>query len=581
MNNQLIQNLKAIKKQITNKNNEYQRKSNALSIVRGIDFLCIIASIVLEIIYSGFAILIILLITLFIILIIIHNILDNKLKYYQNYLHVIDNYNHRIIGDYNGRKDVTGMDFYDNENNFLLDLDIIGNNSLYQLINIARTHKGRKKLYDSLSNPELSERDLKNRQEATKELGDNLEFCLSFEASSYKIKDNAYYSSLKEISLSYVKIFLCIGILLSIAFIILFILSACEKVNLYILILPFLTQIFNFFLFNRINKEELKNIKDINDISSSIYDTLKTFSGINFKAEILNKYYKDIQEGKKNGKTIALISDFDTIRYNILSIVLFNAIFPFSILIACICRRVLNKNLEVIKNGIDAYYEFEMLISLCMIKHIKEDVIMPTRVKDVKIDFKDLKHPLVKKCIGNSFVTSSGINIITGSNMSGKTSFMRTIGVNIILMNAGTFVLAKEFSSCYVKIFTSMRVNDDISKGISTFYAELLRIKKALKYIDTNQNMLTLIDEVFSGTNSNDRISGAVSLTKKLDKANSIVIMTTHDFEICDLNIAHLKNYHFSEYYQNDKILFDYKIKEGKCQTTNAKYLMKLAGIEE
>ncbi len=583
MNNPLLQKLDVIKQQIIKKKDEYQKKSNIISLIRGIDFLLILASIILEIIYGKLIIVIILLVLSFIVLIILHSILDNKFKYYQKYLYVIGNYEHRIIGDYHGRKEVTGMDFYDGENDFLQDLDVIGNNSLYQLINVARTHIGRRKLYESLSNPNLSNEKLKDTQEAIIELGNNLEFCLAFEASSYKIQDNAYFPSLKEINLSYAKAFISSGIILSITFIVIFILAFLGKANPYMLILPFLGQLLNYFIYNRLNKKSLDDIKDINDISSSIYDTLKTFSGIDFNSQLLSKYFNNIKEGKKVGKKISLISDFDTLRYNILSIALFNAIIPFSIVISYMCQKLLNKNLESIKSGIEAYYEFERLISLCMIKHIKSVVTMPTRNNKVNIKTVDLKHPLLEenKCVSNSFTSDSGINVITGSNMSGKTSFMRTIGINLILMNAGTFVNAKEFSACYLKIFTSMRVHDDITKGISTFYAELLRIKKALNYIESKQNMLTLIDEVFSGTNSNDRISGAVTLAKKLNRNNSIVIMTTHDFEICDLDITDLKNYHFSEYYENDKILFDYKIKEGKCTTTNAKYLMRLAGIKE
>ena len=191
-----------------------------------------------------------------------------------------------------------------------------------------------------------------------------------------------------------------------------------------------------------------------------------------------------------------------------------------------------------------------------------------------------IKHPLITNCVENDFETINGINVITGSNMSGKTSFMRTVGINVVLMNAGTFVLAKEFNASYFKLFTSMRNSDDITKGISTFYAELLKIKKPIEYMENNEYMLTLIDEVFSGTNSNDRITGAEILLRKLNRENSIVLITTHDFEICDLNIDKLNNYYFSEYYENEKILFDYKIKIGKCSTTNAKYLMKLVGIK-
>ena len=163
--------------------------------------------------------------------------------------------------------------------------------------------------------------------------------------------------------------------------------------------------------------------------------------------------------------------------------------------------------------------------------------------------------------------------------MSGKTSFLRTIGINLILANAGTYVCADSFNSSYLKIFTSMSVKDNIEKGISTFYGELLRIKEAITYQEKNKFMIVLVDEIFKGTNYNDRILGAVNVIKKLNKDNVMLFITTHDFELCDTNVAQVNNYYFSEYYEKDNIKFDYKIREGRCKTTNAKYLMKRLNI--
>ena len=105
-------------------------------------------------------------------------------------------------------------------------------------------------------------------------------------------------------------------------------------------------------------------------------------------------------------------------------------------------------------------------------------------LKNIKLSFVNIKHPLLdeNKSVSNSLDTLCGVNIITGSNMGGKTTFIRTIGINILLMNAGTYVCADEFNSCFFKVFTSISVSDNIDKGISTFMGELLRIKKAIDY---------------------------------------------------------------------------------------------------
>ena len=201
----------------------------------------------------------------------------------------------------------------------------------------------------------------------------------------------------------------------------------------------------------------------------------------------------------------------------------------------------------------------------------------------MKLKFTELRHPLIPEgeCVPNSFNLEENMNIITGSNMSGKTSFLRTIGINLILMNAGTFVNGLSFQSTYLKIFTSMRITDDLNKGISTFYAELLNIKKAIDYAKENKPMIVLIDEIFKGTNSNDRIKGAISLIERLNNDKIILFISTHDFELCNIETLKLKNYHFTEHYFNNQIHFDYKLREGKCKTTNAQYLMKLVGIIE
>ena len=170
--------------------------------------------------------------------------------------------------------------------------------------------------------------------------------------------------------------------------------------------------------------------------------------------------------------------------------------------------------------------------------------------------------------------TDGGI-ILTGSNMAGKTTFMRTLGVNLILMNAGGIVLANEFSSPNLDIYTSLRTVDTLQEGISTFYAEINKMKIIMENADSRS--LVLIDEIFKGTNAKDRIYSAFEIIKKLNAKNVLFIITTHDFELCEAE--DIINYHFDEEYIDNKIYFDYKIKNGKSNKTNAIYLLKMAGV--
>ena len=254
--------------------------------------------------------------------------------------------------------------------------------------------------------------------------------------------------------------------------------------------------------------------------------------------------------------------------------------FCINLILAYRFSKFSSDDLNIIRRGISDIEEMEALCSLANVGIIFDNKVFPVLDSKVGIHFDCLIHPLLGEsvCIPNSFDSDYGVNIITGSNMGGKTSFLRTMGINLILMNSGSFVCAKSFRASYFKIFTSMRVSDDIEKGISTFYGELLRIKDMVSYVDKG-NMLVLIDEIFKGTNYQDRIYGAKEVIKRLFTDKTVVMLTTHDFELCEAR--NVVNYHVKESYDGDKIVFDYKIRKGQCNSTNARYLMKKLGIIE
>ena len=166
--------------------------------------------------------------------------------------------------------------------------------------------------------------------------------------------------------------------------------------------------------------------------------------------------------------------------------------------------------------------------------------------------------------------------------MSGKSTFLRTIGINLVLAYIGAPVCAKNFTCSIMKIYTCMRTSDNLEKGISSFYAEILRIKSIIKASELNKNIFFLLDELFKGTNSIDRHAGAKALINQLSKQGALGVVSTHDLELCELERENekIKNYNFQEHYINGEIKFDYKIREGRSNTRNAIYLIKLAGID-
>ena len=185
------------------------------------------------------------------------------------------------------------------------------------------------------------------------------------------------------------------------------------------------------------------------------------------------------------------------------------------------------------------------------------------------------------KGVPNDVELHAGTTIITGANMSGKTTWIRTLAAAVMVAYSGAPVCAKSFAVSRLAVLTSIRVNDDISQGVSTFYAELLRIKSMIEYTEKNLPMLACIDEIFKGTNVNDRVIGAKEAIRRLTNDRSITLVTTHDFQLCDMvsENTHISNAHFEEYYENDEIKFDFKLRKGRTHTTNAKYLLRMAGI--
>lgn len=227
----------------------------------------------------------------------------------------------------------------------------------------------------------------------------------------------------------------------------------------------------------------------------------------------------------------------------------------------------------------------EAMLSLLTLSETREQTVYPEVLsgETPEVHFTGLTHPLIPEAVavGNDFSMESGLCVLTGSNMSGKTTFMRTLGVNLILMYAGGPVCAASLQASVMNIRTSMRISDHVGEGLSTFYAEVLRIRDIVEFVDEGKPVLVLIDEIYKGTNSKDRATCAVATAKRLRKAHTLVFMTTHDQELCKLSdlMADIQNYHFTERYEGDKLLFDYVILPGEATGSNAQHLLRLAGI--
>ncbi|HVG42889.1 MAG TPA: hypothetical protein VM888_14855, partial [Chitinophagaceae bacterium] len=195
-------------------------------------------------------------------------------------------------------------------------------------------------------------------------------------------------------------------------------------------------------------------------------------------------------------------------------------------------------------------------------------------------------HPLIpdeNRVTSDFSLTGTGkIALITGSNMAGKSTFLRSLGSTIILAQLGAPVSAAAMELCPVQLMSSMRIADNLAENTSTFYAELKKLKTIIEAVNRHEPIFVLLDEILRGTNSLDRHTGSKALIKQLVKENAVAVIATHDVDLAAIENntdAAIENYHFDVQVEGEELYFDYKLKEGVCTSLNASILMKKIGI--
>ena len=554
--------------------NKYKKITTAISIIR----LFIALSLVIFLImlfslkeYLLYGILSAIIFILFIFVILFTNKYYYKLEHLKAKMLVYSNHKKRRMHDLNTFFD-NGFDFLIKDDYKESDLDLFGKNSIYQYLNISKTKRGRIKFANYLRYGKEFDIDY---AKSIYELS-NLESSIDIEASISEISNEAKRIDYEELLsnlgnkiklniLSFIPLLSFIGMITYL--ILLF------TINLN----PF--GIIGFILFNFISTRLfLKN--NAFNVKSTVYENIID-SYINICNKfILNKYeskyllnYQDIIKNKINKlKSLKHIVELLSIRSNFVFLIIFNSLFISDFYTVLLFNKKIKDNNDL-KDLFEIISELESMLSFANLGIDNENYCIP-EISD-NISFNDLYHPLIENPISNSLDIKEGI-ILTGSNMSGKTTFLRTLGIAEILFKASSIVPATKFLSPKLDIYTSLRANDMLDEGISTFYAEILRMKKINEAIKKGP-CLVLIDEIFKGTNLNERLEASFKIIEKLNNYNAYFIISTHDEKITEAK--DIVNYHFNEYYKDDKIYFDYKIKEGKSETTNAMYLLKMADI--
>ena len=506
-----------------------------------------------------------------------------------------------------------GEEYMKEDHDYAMDLDIVGARSLFQFLNSTHTYYGRRAFSKDLLYAGYSKKEIEDRQKAVAELGRMYGFASELEYRFSKIGLDREFPELvadlkqteKFLRHSWFKALLYALQILTMASVLWGILTA--GANKWA---PSGVMLSAQILLCVLGAGKIKSYIHILYRSASRIDAynpvLEWICSQEFTSDKMKGIKEQAQYSGTAMKKLSLIYDHISQCHNGIMKMILDALFLWSYRNALDLEAWKQKYGASIEDCFLLLGELESLMSFANLPRVCEGVSLPEyREEDNVVRAEGLGHPLIgnEKRVCNNMALLQEIFIISGSNMSGKTTFMRTVGINLVLAYAGSFVCAGKMSCSGMRIVTSMRIVDDLKGETSTFYAELKKIKRIIDVAGQDQHTLFLIDEIFRGTNSVDRMKGAEGVLKELWRCKAAGMITTHDLEICNLaeeredyakqgdlsgkngNLSgqrkyqNIVNYSFCETYQGNEIQFDYRLRKGRSTTTNGEYLLKQIGI--
>ncbi|UCE40887.1 MAG: hypothetical protein JSV17_15805 [Candidatus Aminicenantes bacterium] len=492
-----------------------------------------------------------------------------------------------------------GEEFTSTDHEYSSDLDIFGFRSVFHSLNRTTTSIGKKFLSAWLETfpGNLGPNEIKEKQAAVQELADKLDLRQNIQAYGKFIED-----SMKRLE-SFQGLFdepsAVLGKKPLIVFIHLFPLITVGGVVSLFFHVSWLVPVAFVLIQGIVNRLTGRDRKRIYDLTSRNAKILTAYSKIteeleneNFASNKLIEYRSELfledNPASSHIKKLSTLLGYFDMRLSKEFYLLFNNLLFWDLHCVYRIEKWKEKTGPVIHKWFDVIGNFEALSSFANTLFNNPDWTMPEVCgPNFRLEARSIGHPLIPKAenVRNDISLNHGGNvlIVTGPNMSGKTTFLKTLGVNIVLAMAGGPVCAERFVLSPLKLYTSMKVTDSLDKKLSLFYAELQRLKMIMDAISGKEPVFFLIDEMLKGTNESDRHKGAIALIKQLVENNADGVLATHDLELTKLEKGHhetITNYHFDGYIEGDKLLFDYKLKSGVCQSSNALELMKRVGIK-
>lgn len=490
-----------------------------------------------------------------------------------------------------------GAAYLPKEHSYAADMDIFGHASLYQLLNRTTSDMGAETLATWLSAP-ARPTEIISRQLAIKELKDKMNWRQDIQAFGREtnIRKTTFQNLMQWVNEP--TLFLQ------------FRHWQWLRIVLPMIILPIVTAALigwipmgvmygALLLFGVIAFQINKIIAPLHEKLSKIVDEMDAlFLSIDLieKEKFSSPLNQELQQGfVSNNKTASVkirklkkILDRLDIRYNIVISAPLNLLLLWNLQQVLDLEKWKKQHAADVESWFNTLGIFETLNSFATIHFNNPGWCFPElKEAHFSIAARELGHPLINqnKRVNNFIdIESRGkLMLVTGSNMAGKSTYLRSVGINTILAMAGAPVCAASFSLSPVQLISSMRIADNLEESTSTFYAELKKLKTVIDKVNAGEKVFILLDEILRGTNSLDRHTGSVALIRQLIRQQAAGIIATHDLALADIKNEYpenILNYHFDVQVNNEELYFDYKLKPGVCKSLNASILMKKIGIE-
>ncbi|TWO31383.1 DNA mismatch repair protein MutS [Seonamhaeicola sediminis] len=493
-----------------------------------------------------------------------------------------------VTGDFHDRD--KGLQFQDPNHFYSLDIDLFGRGSFFQFINRTNIKEGSETLANLLKANNIE--DIPRRQKAIKELSGKPKWRQHYlaTASLVQIETPAkeIVSWLKNYQIFLPKMMQWLPIAFTIATIILLGLILTNFIDISFIGYWLLVGLV-------ITGRYVKKINLLSIHTDKVKDTFRQYAQLlklieeeNFSSALLIEKQCQIKSETKEASTIfkELSRALDALdnRNNIIGAIFGNGYFLTDIKNSYWIEKWIENYADKVEDWFEVVSFFDAYNSLANYAYNHPEFIYPEILdNDSVINAKNLGHPLLdktKRIDSDLKIDNEQFFIVTGANMAGKSTFLRTVSLHIVMANVGLPICTKESQYSPVKLITSMRTTDSLTDDSSYFFSELTRLKFIVDTI-AKEPYFIVLDEILKGTNSTDKAIGSKKFVEKLVASNATGIIATHDLSLCEIEdeLEDVKNYYFDAEIINDELHFDYRLKKGICQNMNASFLLKKMDI--